>query len=196
MSAPYKLQRRARECMGCERPFDPDATIVSAIYESGEAFVRRDLCEECFENAAGSYSHWRTRQPPPPEPRHTIDFDLALSFLERLIAEADPRRAGLVYVLTLLLSRKRRISIRQTQRLPEGELLTIVFPGPEDDITAQVRGPRLTAEDVTGLQAALSRLLGIEVPEPEGESGSGSEGGTGGSEPPSTKVDPDGSESM
>jgi len=162
--ADYKLQRRAAACMVCDAPFADGATIVSAIYEEESAsgsFVRRDECERCFESAQGAYSHWRSRQPPAPEEKGRLDYDLALDFLNRLLRDADPQREGLVYALTLLLSRKRRVKLRGVRKLPEGERLSVLVPGEEEDRMVQVRAPALDPETVGAIQDQLARLFGF-----------------------------------
>jgi len=175
----FRLQKRSAACGKCERPFEAGATIVSLIRELGdEGFERTDLCEACSADAAaGAYSVWRAQQPAPPEDPHRLDFDLALEFFDRLVREADPAREGLVYTLTLLLSRKRRVKIRETRRVKDGEILSVVLPRAEEDETVSVRAPRLTNEDVDRLQGDLARLFGFapEAASPEG--GHGAEGG-------------------
>ncbi len=157
----YKLARRASACMECERPYADEEWIVSAIYPEGESFARRDLCERCFRDAGAAHSHWRARQPVAPDERKRLDFDLAMSFFHRLVREADPARDAITYLLALLLSRKRRVKIRQSRRLPEGELLTVLVPGDEEEQTLLLRAPRLSANDVEPLQAELELLLGL-----------------------------------
>lgn len=156
----YKFSRRSPVCMESGDEFREGDVIVSAIYPSPEGFVRRDVREDHFADEAKAFSFWRTRMPKNEEEEQKLDLDLALAFLRRLLDEADPAREGLAYVLTLLLSRKRRVKLRETRPLPDGEILTVTMPGPEDDETVKVRAPRLTDEDVAGLQAELDRLFG------------------------------------
>ena len=166
--AEYRLSKRARACMACEKEFRPGDAIVSAIHESGEEFVRRDVCETCFPEAQDCYSHWLTREQPAPEDPHRLDYNLALTFLDRLLREADPARAGLAYVLALLLSRKRRLKIRETRQLPEGELLLVDLRRPEQDERVQILAPRLAEGEEDRLQADLEELFGFAKPAPGG----------------------------
>ena len=79
--------------------------------------------------------------------------------LGALLREADPAREGLVYTLTLLLSRKRRVKIRESRHLPEGDLLQVLVRRAEEDDEVSVRAPRLSDDDVDGLQAELEKLF-------------------------------------
>lgn len=158
--AEYKIGKRARVCCVSGEAFEPGDVIVSAIYQGldGE-FERRDMREVRFDPASQPFCHWRCTEPDPSEPAHRLDYDLALSFFDRLLREADPARDGLVYTLTLLLSRKRRVKIQESRRLPGGDLLRVLVRRAEEDDEVSVRAPRLSDDDVDRLQAELEKLF-------------------------------------
>lgn len=158
--AEYKIGKRARVCCVSGEAFEPGDLIVSAIYRGPDGeFERRDMRAAHFDPATQPFCHWRSTEPDPTEPAHRLDYDLALTFFDRLLAEADPARDGLVYTLTLLLSRKRRVKIEESRRLPDGDLLRVRVRRPEEDEEVQVRAPRLSEGDVEGLQAELAKLF-------------------------------------
>jgi hypothetical protein len=163
----FKIARRAPVCAISGKPFEPGDTIVSVIHEEPQGFVRRDVREEHLAAIEGRpFCIFRTRQPPPPPPARRIDYELAQQFFDRLLREADPAREPLVYALTLLLSRKRRVKILATRRLPEGDLLEVAIPRAEEDERVTVRAPRLAPEQETALQQELARLFNFESGEP------------------------------
>ena len=168
--AEYKISGRAKECAASGTPFEEGQTIVSAIYLEDEGFVRRDYADSAFPGPENAFSTWRFTIPVTVEEERKLDFDLASQFLEKLIRNADPDQEALVYVLTLLLSRKRRVKILATAALPDGEMLTVRIRGPEEDVEVPVRAPRLNAEDVARLQTQVAELFGFAEPEPESES--------------------------
>ena len=145
--AEYKFGKRAKACSLTGEPFAPGDVIVSAIYEEGEGFARQDVREDHFDRGSRPFCFWRSRQSQEAEKKQ-LDYDLALGFLDKLLRDADPRREGLVYALTLLLNRKRRVKIKETRRLSQGELLRVAMPRAEDDEVVSVRAPRLTDEQV------------------------------------------------
>ena len=162
-----KLDRRAGACLECAKEFAGGDTIVSAVFraEGQEEFVRRDLCSACFEAAeAEPFSVWRGTHPPPVEDQHRVDFDLALRFLAKLVEEPEEGREGLVYVLALLLSRKRRIKVLETRRTAGGETLVVSVPGDEEDAVVEIEAPTITPEAVDRVQAQLAELFGFEPP--------------------------------
>ncbi len=166
--AEYKITSRSKVCAATGDPFEDGQVIVTAIYEDPEeGFIRRDYSEQGFEGAGGAFSSWRSRAPVTPDEGRKLDFDLALDFFRKLVEQADPEREGLAYTLVLLLARKRRVKIKVTRPLPDGELLTIVVPGPEDDREVTVRAPRLSPGDATRIQAELAELFGFAPPATE-----------------------------
>lgn len=164
--AEYKIGGRAKECAATGAPFEEGQTVVSAIYLEDGGFVRRDYAEDAFPGPQDVFSTWRFTIPVTAEEEQKLDFDLASQFLEKLIEQAEPGQEGLTYVLTLLLSRKRRVKILKTA----GDTLTVRIRGPEEDVEVAVREPRLTAEDVDRLQAQVAKLFGFAPPaDPESD---------------------------
>jgi len=168
----FKISRRAPVCAISGKPFEPGDVIVSVIHEELKGFVRRDVREENLAAIEGEpFCVFRTKQPPPPPPAKRIDYDLAREFLDRLLRDADPAREPLAYALTLLLSRKRRVKILETRRLPEGDLLRVAIPRAEEDEIVQIRAPALTPEQEAALQQEIARLFNFdsrEAQEPPG----------------------------
>jgi hypothetical protein len=161
----YKLKRRSPVCMESGEPFREGDVIVSAIYPSPDGFVRRDVRDDRFAAAAaGAFSVWRSRMPRTEEEERKLDMDLALDFLHRLLRDADPAREGLSYLLTLLLARKRRLKVRETRAVADGEILTVVMPRPEGEETVKVRAPVLGEAEIAALQQELARLFGFAEP--------------------------------
>jgi hypothetical protein len=162
----FRITRRAHACAVSGQPFEPGDVIVSVIHEEPRGFVRRDVREENLASIPGApFCVFRTKQPPPPPPAKRIDYELAQEFLDRMLREADPAREAVVYVLTLLLARKRRVKIVQTKRLPEGDLLTVSIPRAEEDEIVHVRAQELTPDEETALQREMARLFNFDTGE-------------------------------
>ena len=163
--ADYKLGRRTPECAGSGEPFVEGEEIVSAIFLGEEGFERRDYKAAAFDGVQGAFSFWRGRIPVKREDAHVLDFDLALDFFRKLVDEDDPDRAGLRFLLGLLLGRKRRMKLKGFSRKGDREYLNLVIRGDEEDEAVSVEVPQLDEQARTALQTELNRLFGIEVPE-------------------------------
>jgi hypothetical protein len=167
--AEYKLGRRNPECAATGQPFTEGEEIVSAIFEGEDGFERRDYKASAFTGDEGAYSFWRAHIPVKEEDEQKLDYDLALDFFVKLVRENEPERAGLRFVLGLLLGRKRRLKLKGFRRKGAVEFLDVVVRGDEEDEALSIEVPDLDEEARAALQAELNRLFGIEVPEPEPE---------------------------
>ena len=166
MAEEYKLDRRSATCTGCGREFAPGEAIVSAIRQAKAGFLRSDSCESCAQGAPPAFSVWRGHHPEPVEDPHRLDFELAGEFLADLLEQQGDQQAGLAYVLTLLLARKRRLKILATRDLDGGEELEILLPRPEEDRTLKVAVPRLDSGAIEAVQTRLAELFGFASPPP------------------------------
>ncbi len=168
MSSKFRIGRKGVGCGVCDRQFAPGDEFISAIYEAVAAegageedeirtFERLDTCPGCFTKVERpAYSHWLTS---------LLDLTMARDFLVRLVREENPERQGLVYILTLLLLRKRRVKL-VTQRVdPETELTRMdctVKTGEADEIE-EITVPvcDLSPEETTEIENELGRLFGL-----------------------------------
>jgi len=163
MRPEYKLGRRNPECAATGAPFEEGDEIVSAVFEAGEGFERRDYKAEAWTGDEGAHSFWRARIPVKQEDERRLDYDLALEFFRKLVKEDDPERAGLRFVLGLLLGRKRRLKLKGFSKRKDGsEVLNLVLRGDEEDEALSVDVPDLDEEGRAALQSELNRLFGID----------------------------------
>jgi len=168
--ADYKLGRRAPECAATGNPFQEGEEIISAIFSGeDEGFERRDYSVSGFEGVTGYHSYWRAQIPVTVEDERKLDYDLAFEFFQRLRRDDEEQTAPLVYLLALLLGRKRRIKLKGFGRGKGGETLKVVVAGDEEDEALELPVPDLGEDDAGRLQDDLNRLFGIEVPEPEAD---------------------------
>ena len=169
--ADYKLGRRALECAATGKPFAEGEEIISAVFPSEEeegGFERRDYSVAGFEQASGYHSFWRAQVPVTVEDARKLDYDLAFEFFQRLRTDTSGEHAPMVYLLALLLGRKRRIKLKGFGRGKGGEeILNVVVRGAEEDETLELTAPSMGEADADRLQTELNRLFGIEVAEPE-----------------------------
>jgi hypothetical protein len=181
VSSKFRIGRKGVGCGVCERVFAPGDEFISAIYEAvaaGEgasqeepedevrAFERLDTCPGCFEKVERpAYSHWLTSFPLDEAKQPLLDLGMARDFLVRLCREENPERQGLVYILTLLLLRKRRVKLL-TQRVdPETEATVMdctVKTGEAEEIE-EISVPvcELSEEETKEIEAELGRLFGL-----------------------------------
>ena len=64
-------------------------------------------------------------------------------------------------MLTLLLSRKRRVKVLETK----GDRLVVSVPGDEEDAVVEIAVPTIDAEAAETIQRQLAELFGFAPPE-------------------------------
>jgi hypothetical protein len=170
--ATWKVARPAKSCALSGRPLAPGSTVVAALFgadeEAGEDKVRgaglsrKDFLAdgadaEALERAlAGAFCVWRTRLPDDAgskTPR--LDLAMARELLERLVAANDPERAPAALALSLLLARKRRVTVVAER---EGEL---VLRWTKDAPTFTVPVVPISEAEQESLQQELLRLFEV-----------------------------------
>ncbi len=170
----WKIDRKGTQCGACGKEFAAGETFVSAIWlrepptDEG-AFERKDACPACFEaEEREPFSRWVTRLPPEKPKGPLLDLGLAREFLLRLVAEADPERRNVTYVLALLLLRKRRLKLLEQRREGDLAIMTLRVTGTDEGKEFEVPAPEPTAEETEEITAELSRLFGLGDDEEDG----------------------------
>ncbi len=112
----WTIQARADHCDVTGRPFADGETFYTLLYRDRDtdAFSRRDVSTEGWKRLRAEkadpspFCFWRAKYvpPPPPAPEALPRAD-AESLLRCYLAENRPEHARAVYILALMLERKR-----------------------------------------------------------------------------------------
>ena len=165
MTAPgagWKVTRRGGVCSACEREFAVATDVVSALYDEGDSFSRRDWCRPCFDGpdrGRDPFSWWATEVPEPQELKAAFDLGVAREFLVRLLREDAPERESLRYLLALMLMRKRGVKLVEQYTDSRGEVMTFTVPPHEEE--HEVVCADIDEEEADGLRAELDRLFDL-----------------------------------
>ena len=153
----------ARTCSVCGREFAPEEHYLSALFEEGERFTRRDYCTGCWQGPPeGSFSYWRGRRPPPQErPQRFVEDEDLVGLFVRLEGEQQPRRVAFRYLLGLLLVRKRLL--RLVRSGGRGEPMVLAEPGGGGRY--EVPTPRLTEAELAQVSAQMAQVLRLDTKE-------------------------------
>jgi hypothetical protein len=169
--ATWKVARPTKTCALTGRPLAPGASVVTALYgadeEAGEDKVRgAGLARKDFlvddttsgrldEALAGAFCVWRSKVPDEGARVPRLDLTMAKELLERLVAANDPSRAAATLTLSLLLARKRRVTVVAEK---EGVL---VLRWPKDAATFEVPVVPITEAEEASLEQELLRLFEV-----------------------------------
>ncbi len=132
-------------------------------------YVRLDFCEDCRGSLPdpGWISVWKSPYAPPEAaPEDPLRKATPETLLRSLLEGDDAAdRAAPIYLLAVLLERKRILVERAIRPAPDGTLVHIYEHRRSGDILL-VADPRLEDAEIPGVQAEIERLLGLRPDAP------------------------------
>jgi len=177
----WNIQTRAHACQQCGRAFVDREPYHTVLFEDQVSYVRRDVCAPCWlagreqpnENAPHTISHWQGVYELPPPPSELIRKETAETLLSRLVELNDPRYLAPVFILAVMLERKRLLKVKD-QIHREGRKILIYEKAKTGEVLT-ITDPELGIDQLEQVQRDVSRLLehGLTEPNvtplPEGE---------------------------
>lgn len=163
MAQEWNIKPRARVCAVCGKGFPDGAECVSALFEIPGGYERRDFCTECRVAGAGGeapFSQWQSTVSSAPAARdEPIERETAEALLRRLVELGDPANENVIYILAVMLERKRQLVERDAKPRPEGGILRIYEHKASGD-TFLVVDPQLGLDAIGAVQKQVVELLG------------------------------------
>jgi hypothetical protein len=180
MAQDWDIRPRSDTCNHCGQPFQDGQTYVSALVFGAEGYVRADSHEACWADLpAGSareagaqagllpgfagdgraYSTWRSvfRAPPPPE-EEAIRKETAESLLRKLMETENEANRNIIYILAVMLERKRTLAERAVENREDGMTLRI-YEHRKTKETFVVPEPHLQLDQLESVQAQVVAML-------------------------------------
>lgn len=158
MQADWDIKSRAHTCAQTGKEFAEGDFFYTLLYRDGDGFRREDLSEEAWQSRNDNiqpFSFWRSKyEPPAPPPPEPIPKDDAESLLRRMLAEQNPERNNICYILALMLERKR--VLRPVESSDEDML---VYERAGTGETFVLRNPHLSLEQIPAIQQEVGELL-------------------------------------
>ena len=127
-------------------------------------YVRLDFCEDCRKALPdpGWISVWKGPYvPPETAPEDPLRKATPETLLRSLLEGDDPAaHAAPIYLLAVMLERKRILVERALRNAPDGTLVHIYEHRRSGDILL-IADPRLSDAEIPGVQEEIERLLGL-----------------------------------
>jgi hypothetical protein len=167
----WNIQPRAHACQHCGHAFQKGEPLHTLLFDNRQGFQRLDVCDACWQaqHAQGSnhrrgfISHWVSRyEPPPPAPPEPIQKETAESLLRKLLARNAPEHAGSVFILAVMLERKRVLKVKAQSR-EDGRRVLIYEHARTGEVFA-VADPELRLDQLDTVQREVARLLEQGLP--------------------------------
>jgi len=168
----WQVRSAAPQCDACGKAFEAAETLTSRLtVEPGAGYVRQDLCTACAPQATeGTVSAWRTVYHPPVTIEEPLKKETAESLLRHLIEAKDDTKLSAIFVLAVMLERKRLLIERDVQLLENGHSRRI-YEHRGTGETFVITDPHLRLDDLEKVQTEVVALLGgpapaVAIPEP------------------------------
>jgi len=158
----WDVKATQAKCAKTQEPFKDGETFMSLLRMGGEGYEREDYCDAAWDEALreGSLSVWQTVYHAPAakeaEPFNPQDAE---QWLRRLIRDGAEEAKVTVYVLALMLERKRQIVEQDVQRREDGLLLRIYEHKKTGDVFV-IPDPEVNLDEAVMVQTEVAGTLG------------------------------------
>ena len=187
MAQDWDIKARGEECSGCKMQFQDRQQYFSALVFGSEGYVREDYCGRCWmggkKEATSAYSQWQgVFRPPPPPPPEALKKETAETLLRRLMEQDDGTKVNVIYILAVMLERKRILVEKDIQKREVGTKLMVyehrktaeifIIPDPCLQLD-QLEHVQIEVVDLLGRHDA-AQIPGTETVDPAAPAGGGS----------------------
>lgn len=158
----WDIKSRGSACGGCARAFEDRETYYSALTFGEQGYVRTDYCEPCWQKQAapsdGLYSIWQgVFRAPPPKPEEPLKKETAETLLRRLMEAPDPSQINVVFILAVMLERKKILDEKDVQ-LRDGETIRVYEHRKSGEVFV-VQDPLLRLDQIQMVQEQVIQML-------------------------------------
>lgn len=158
----WNIQSRAPVCQACDERFVDQQPCHTLLRFEATGYHRTDLCEPCFRKMPsddGIHSSWKgVYQAPPPPTHKTARKEDVETLLRRLVEENDPAHIPMIFVLAVMLERKRILVERAVHDEPEGRR-QYVYEHRKSGDTFVVIDPELQIDRIDDLEEQVANQL-------------------------------------
>ncbi|VGO20519.1 hypothetical protein [Pontiella sulfatireligans] len=167
----WSVRKCAKACVKCEKEFeDKEALHSHLVFKEGE-YVRHDFCNPCWKKEESAQNSWKTVFiVPPPPAEEAVKKESAESLLRKLLAKENEDDLNAIFILTVMLERKKILVERAVQTAEDGRKLR-VYEHKKTNESFMVIDPELKLDELEHVQEEVVVLLGGQPrnasPEPE-----------------------------
>lgn len=162
MAQDWNIEKGRKACAKCETAFRSEEVYMSALFEAGETFERRNFCQRCWEAGIdGVFSYWKTQAARKDEKRD--DRQTLVDLFDNMMTatELDGQRLKMAFLISMSLVRKRLLRLEPSIHRDGREFLVLLRTADQRQFT--LPHPEITEEELQPLHEELCKLLGIEV---------------------------------
>ncbi len=158
---------RSAACGKCQQPFADRQEYVSRLTFGADGYERLDCCAACWNEAdrrTDAVSIWRgVFELPPPPPPEPLKKETAESLLRDLLQKQDDTKVNVVFILAVMLERRRIIIERDMRRREDGARLRVYEHRKTGD-TFVIVDPMLNINELEHVQREVMDMLTTAQP--------------------------------
>lgn len=169
MNPEWNIRSCADQCAACQKKFADKESLTSRLRFTEDGYLREDFCAECWPKrdgaGAGEVSVWSAVWTAPvPKTPEALKKETAESLLRELMETDDPSKRNVIFILAVMLER-RRILVEKEVQMPEGNGLKIrVYEHKQTGESFVVPDPQLKLKEIESVQLEVMELLGVPPP--------------------------------
>lgn len=169
----FDVERCTRHCAATGRHFAEGEEFFSVLLAEGGQVHRRDYSTEAWQGPPeGALGWWKSKMPTAVSKKARLaPSEVLLQLFAEL--ESDPLRRDMLYVLALLMIRRRIFRLEDTLADEQGRETLVLYCG-RDESTRHVAVVMPDTRRAEEIQQELSRLLFTETAEGRGQQAEGS----------------------
>lgn len=156
----WHVRKCAKVCDGCEEKFQDKQVLHSRLFFDEGEYTRQDFCEKCSKKESPALSTWRTIFiVPPPPTEEVVQKENVESLLRKLLAKENEEDLNAIFILTVMLERKKLLVERDIQKTADGRKLRI-YEHKKTGESFMVIDPELKLGELDHVQEEVVTLLG------------------------------------
>ncbi|MDI6775549.1 MAG: D-aminoacylase [Verrucomicrobiota bacterium] len=163
MAQDWEIKSRSAACHECRSAFAEGQILISSLVFGPQGYMRDDFCEICWTakaSAVSSYSSWRgTYKTPPPPREEVLKKETAELLLRRLIEQTNETRRNAIFILAVMLERKRILAEKDVRRNADSSI-TRVYEHRKTGETFVIPDPQLRLDQLEHVQQEIAAMLG------------------------------------
>lgn len=164
----WEVRARAHQSFASQTPFQEGEVICSRLLRHPDGIAREDYRFEEWTDAlaATALFHWKTKyRKPAPKKDPPFREENAEELLQDLLERKEPSTVNTLYILALMLERKRILIERGTLQDADGHLIRL-YEKKDGGESYLIQDPQLTLDQIAEVQQEVALELGwIKPPE-------------------------------
>ncbi len=165
-SQDWNIKTRGTACASTGNAFEDGTTIYSRLIFGEEGYGREDYSESEWNDKlrSSAVSVWKSVfRAPPPAAEEPLKKETVESLLRQLIETDDPANRSVIFILSVMLERKRMLVERDVHNREDG-LKVRVYEYKKTGETFLIPDPELKLSELEEVQDQVMERLGIPPP--------------------------------